>query len=248
MTRLAELYRAANNPDEVLVYDLYAGAGGVGLALETLDLAHVGFDIDGGKCEKYPGAFFEVDCSDSANIPEKLPSPDVVWASPPCKAYSTVSNINHDDPRDVYPTIANLDVREVINALDPEEYIIENVATCEDLKGPAKVNGLAFDAPYRLERHFETSFHVPNALAAGQPEQSMCVDNPTGRRKGPLADAKDVPRAWTREEVRSAIPQPYVQYLMYYCPAVDDVPLPASLETRQTLLVDSRTSAGDGDV
>lgn len=234
MTRLVDLYRR-----ETVVWDLFSGAGGVGLALETLDIPHIGFDIE-DKSKKYPGPFCEVDCSDASNFPA-LPEPDVVWVSPPCSAYSTADVEDESDA----PTFDELNVREVISALDPDEYIIENVPGCHDLEDPVRLDGLALaDGRYKLERWFETSFDVPDALGSGEPEWTMHLDEPQGRRKRPIAEAKMLPETWTRSELRSAITQEYVQYLMHYCPAVGDVPLPPAVDTRQNTL-DSHTRAGD---
>ncbi|QKY20658.1 DNA cytosine methyltransferase [Halolamina sp. CBA1230] len=232
------------------IVDLYCGAGGVGLALDDIsteyeiDIEHIGIDIEDHH-DTYPGNFVQGDCSDPEWLDAMLPNDiDLLWLSPPCTAYSTLSYANKhelgfDDPRDHYPTIDDLNVHEVIDRLDPDEYIIENVATCEDLREPAKLNGLAFDEPYDLERHFETSFDAPNNVVTGEPSVPLTTvsDDSQSQSAKPIARAKGVPEDWGSQVIRSAIPRSYVQYLLHYCPVVD-VPLPTAAAPKQTLWSD----------
>lgn len=219
-----------------LVIDLYSGPGGVGYALAELGYNPIGVDIvDHG--DTYPGEFIRGD----ASRPPVDVKPDLLWLSPPCTAYSTLSNSNKhrlgfDDPREYYPTFDDLRVREVIEELDPLHYVIENVATCEDLRDPVRLNGMAFGKPYRLERHFETSFPVPShALVGGDPDVPLNTRNGGGRTQSieDLADAKGVPADWGKQGVRSAIPSEYVRFLLHFCPVTPDVPYPDVVEQRR---------------
>lgn len=207
-----------------LVYDLYSGAGGVGVALEWIsdefdvEIVHVGVDIED------PGEFVRADASE----PPLNPVAVLVWLSPPCLAYSRLSNINYhrydweERPRERYPTFEDLDVHSVAEEYG-EHYIIENLETCEDLRDPARVNGHAFDRPLQFKRHFETSFQVPDAIGTGEVSSRM-GDN---YNREELAELKGVPADWPEASVNSAIPREYVQYLLHYCPAIDGVPLPS---------------------
>lgn len=212
-----------------LVVDLYCSRGGVGRALDNLGFDHIGVDIvDYG--DEYPGEFIQGD----ASRPPLDVSPDLLWMSPPCTAYSTLSYANFKEPREHYPTFDDLNVREVIAALEPEHYIIENVPTCEDLRDPTALNGLAFGKEYDNLRHFETSFPCPDRVRAGEPTVSMNTRQKWHQRKGPLARAKGVPETWTMQEIRSAVPQEYVQHLLYYCPSVE-VPYPEGYDPQGML-------------
>lgn len=215
-----------------LVIDAYSGPGGVGLALSDLPVRHVGVDIE-EYGDEYPGQFVRADASHVAFM-ERFPSPDLLWLSPRCQAYSRLSwaNMGRYDwdqtPKERYPTFADLNVREVIEAIDPEHYIIENVATCDDLREPARLNGLAFGLPINNQRHFETSFSVPDACESGTCEISLGSEYV----RHELAAAKGVPADWSESEIRSAIPREFVEYLLHYCPSTPNVPLPETLRQR----------------
>lgn len=227
-----------------LVVDLYSGPGGVGLALEAFreeygaTFEHVGVDIQ-DYSDTYPGQFIQADASHVAFI-SRLPSPTLLWMSPKCQAYSSLSYANagrydwEHTPKEVYPTFDDLNVRRVLDALDPEYYVIENVATCDDLHDPARVNGQAFGLPIENERHFETNFPVPDALESGRPEFVIGADYDHHE----LAAAKGVPGSWAEEEVTSAIPREFVQYVLSYCPAFSKVPAPETSRPRQATLAD----------
>lgn len=204
-----------------LVYDLYCGAGGVGLALDALDVEYIGVDIVDFS-DTYPGEFIQAD----ASAPPLDAGADLVWASPPCTAYSSLSPSyygSREAAMDACPTIPDLDVREIAERLGAE-YVIENVPGASwqgHLNDPARVNGLAFDKPYDLERHFETSFPVPDAIETGEPEVKIQTRDEDDQSSKPLADAKDVPASWGKQAVRSAIPREYVNWILHHCPTVD---------------------------
>jgi hypothetical protein len=214
------------------VIDAYSGPGGVGLALNSLGLSHVGVDIQ-DYSNTYPGEFIQADAS---HVPfmARFPSPSLLWLSPRCQAYSNLSYVNaerydwDETPKERYPTFSDLNVRRVIDVISPDHYVIENVATCDDLRDPARLNGLAFGLPIRNERHFETSFPVPDALNSGEAE--IVTGGEYVREE--LAAAKGVPPAWSESEIHSAIPREYVQYLLHYCPSVSGIALPDELRQR----------------
>jgi len=118
----------------------------------------------------------------------------------------------------------------VIAAVDPEHYIIENVARCDDLRDPCRLNGLAFGLPFDLERHFETSFSVPDAVEHGEPTVGVYTRKENDQSVRELAEAKGVPSSWGKQGVRSAIPAEFVRWLLSYCPTVD-VDRPAREQT-----------------
>ena len=216
-----------------IIVDAYSGPGGVGVALDALGKRHVGIDIQ-DYSDTYPGAFVQGDAS-AVSWMGRLVGPSLLWLSPCCQAYSKLSCANasrydwDETPRERYPTFEDLNVRAVIDAVQPDHYIIENVATCDELEDPTRLNGFAFGLPFDNERHFETSFPVPDAFETGNPEIVMG----RGYVRHELAEAKDVPADWSESEIRSAIPREYVQYLLHYCPSVSDVPLPGELQQQR---------------
>lgn len=220
------------------VLDLYCSAGGVSLALDGLDIDHVGVDIQ-DYAEKYRGKFVQADASMLAGLKEVLvdnghPTEyDLVWASPPCLAYTPLSHVNasrydwDETPKERYPTIPELNVRRVCDALG-QEYIIENVSHCDDLWNPIEVNGHAFNLGIEARHKFETSFEVYSAIGKGETKIQFGKHN----ERNKLAKMKDVPADWTLEEINSAIPKPYVQYLLHHCPTIDGVELPQMNQTK----------------
>jgi len=204
-----------------LVYDLYCGHGGVGLALDGLDIEYIGVDIM-DRSETYPGEFVQADASQ----PPLDAGADVVWASPPCTAYSSLSPSYYGSREAALrecPTIPELRVREIADRLGAE-YVIENVpgATREGhLDTGCRVNGLAFGKPYDLERHFETSFAVPDALDTGDPSVKIQTRDDDDQSAADLAQAKNVPLSWGKQGVRSAIPRCYVNWILHHCPEVE---------------------------
>ena len=245
--------------ESTVVIDLYSGRGGVGYALDRLGFDHVGVDIE-DYSEDYPGEFVQGDASDIEWLLNVLEShlfeyeTVVLWMSPPCLRYTPLTQINAaryewDDGEIArrYPGFDDLNVRGVIAAIDWDACIVENVPRCDELDSPTRINGLAFGLPFDLERHFETSFEAPHAVETGQPELTMSTRdnyNNTEYQRRELAAAKSVPTDWPEQSVHSAIPPEYVQYLLHYCPAVDNVSLPESL--RQRPLSDYYIARADG--
>jgi len=216
----------------VSVLDLYCSAGGVSRALDQHGIKHVGVDLQ-DYSDKYSGHFVQADASMLDGLIHVLENKgypteyDLVWASPPCLAYTPLSNVNasrygwDQTPKEKYPTIPELNVRRVCETLG-DEYIIENVRRCDDLWNPIELNGHAFNLGIEARHKFETSFEVYSAVEKGDTEVQFGKHN----KRDKLAEVKDVPTDWTLEEINSAIPKEYVSYLLHYCPSVDGVPLP----------------------
>jgi hypothetical protein len=223
---------ATNMAAKPIVLDLYCSAGGVSRALSALDIPHVGVDIQ-DYADKYSGEFVQADASMLSGLEHVLAdrgfptSYPLVWASPPCLAYTPLSHVNasrygwDETPKERYPTIPELGVRRVCEYFG-DEYIIENVAHCDDLWNPIELNGHAFGLDIEARHKFETSFEVFSALDTGETVVQFGKHN--NREK--LAQVKDVPSEWTLEEINSAVPREYVQYLVHYCPSVSGVGLP----------------------
>ena len=216
------------------VLDLYCSAGGVGLAMQRLGFTSIGVDIEDYN-KKYCQTFIQADASNLGRLLVKLrefvgvrgSKFDLVWASPPCLAYTTLNRVNaakydwDETPKERYPTIPELNVRKVCKALG-KEYIIENVGGCDDLREPTEINGFGVGIDGLRNTHlFETSFACPDAVSTG------VAKHVTGKhmeqRRG-LADAKGLPDSWTEQEINSGIPTPYVQHLLHYCPTTLGVP------------------------
>lgn len=209
----------------VRVLDLCCGAGGVGHALAQLpDLNFIGVDVE-DYSDSYPGEFVQADIStltlEDLGLERKA---DLVWVSPPCRAYSKLAHIHYDDPTDVYPTFDELNVKAVADRLG-KEYVIENVPTCPDLDRPTAVNGPAVGLDLIFKRHFETTFPVPDYLADST-NDSLAFEE-AGTKA--LAAAKEIPN-WGKEAVRAAIPPRYVGFIIAHCPTLSDLSPPNAPE------------------
>lgn len=216
---------SATPRDEVTrVLDLYSGRGGVGLALDEIDdIVHVGVDIN-DYSDSYPGEFLQGDASKFVGG-----GFDLVWASPPCTAYSSLSPTHYgsrEAAMQANPTIPELRVREIAHAAGAE-YAIENVpgaSAVGHLQDAARINGLAFGEPFDLERHIETSFRLPDAYENGEPSVKIQTRDGDDQSVSELAAAKEVPMSWGKQGVRSAIPRSYVRWVLAHCPTIDVEP------------------------
>lgn len=224
------------DPDAPTILDFYCGRGGVGRAITRLGWNCIGIDT-ADYHEEYPGFFIQADAS-SLSLPISV---DLSWASPPCQAYTKLNKSAYDDPKQEYPTLSELHVKEVC-ADHSDTQIIENVVTCEDLNNPVKLNGRAFELPFHQERWFETSFDVPDHRETSQGRDRAPIPiggcrnrDDQANRKHRLAIAKRVPAHWPESAVISGIPDHYVRYLLHWCPDLPTVPLPAGARSKYNL-------------
>lgn len=213
------------------VLDLYSGPGGVGHGLAELGMNHVGVDCE-DYGEEYPGMFFQLDASDITTICETFGHAqiDLLLLSPPCQAYSNLSYVHYDDPKEAHDTFYDLNVRGIIHYLEPENFVIENVAACDDLTEPTRINGFGVGYDFELERQFETSFACPDALGTG--ESVLNMSQGIGDSYTEVAEAKNVPSEWGKTAVRSAIPTGFIQHILHHCPTTPGVDSPTSTTQR----------------
>ena len=137
-----------------LALDLFCGGGGVAEGLIAAGFDVVGVDIDRRCARPYPGWFIH---GDALHPPMRLDSFDLVWASPPCQAYSVAT-----------PTAARTDAPRLVEAV--RALFAGHRWTCiENVPGAPLRTNLVLTGPmvglhriYR-RRHFELSW------LAGQP-------------------------------------------------------------------------------
>ena len=131
--------------------DLFCGAGGVCLGLQSAGFAVVGVDRNPNCGKYYPGEFV---LGDALRPPVDLDAFDFVWASPPCQRYSyaTPTRCREDHP-DLIPAVREL--------LQCHPYTaIENVPTAP-IRPDLKLNGLMVGLPRIVrKRVFELSLEL----------------------------------------------------------------------------------------
>lgn len=207
----------------VQVADLFCGRGGVGRALDEWFPHQMYFGVDNRPYgDEYPGQFVQADLLADGGPPLDGVVADVIWVSWPCTAYSSLSATYYGSAEaalEENPRITD-EFREWL--LDhAAHYIIENVPGATksgDLDANCRCNGLFFGEDFDLERHFETTFEVPDAYVDG--DASVTVDTREDQSVAELAEAKGVPMEWGKQAVRSAIPWQYVWWLLSHCPSV----------------------------
>lgn len=200
--------------------DLFCGAGGASMGLHRAGFEVIGCDIRAQP--HYPFAFVQ---ADAMAPPFRLQDFDLVWASPPCQAYTKSSRRLRDQGR-TYPDLV-ADVRDLLEAAGTF-WIIENVPGAP-IRADVILDGTMFPSLRVIrERHFELGYWFtlgpssrkePGMLARGY----SCVVG-----KGTPSWMPQEARAWqtadscrqamgidwmTREELAQAIPPAYSQFL-----------------------------------
>lgn len=152
---------------------------------------------------------------------------DLIWASPPCQAY-TSAGVVHRNRGAVYPDLIS-PLRARLSA-QPTPWIIENVINAP-LRGAVMLCGLMFGLQVFRHRIFESSdllmapahpSHRGKSIGRGY----YCVCGKAGRWRNWNGVLRDVPRGtaqewrramgidWmTRKELTQAVPPAYSEYL-----------------------------------
>lgn len=205
------------------VADLFSGRGGVGRVLDTLYHRNNYFGVDiEDYGDEYPGQFIQADLINN-DPPLSFPTAHLIWVSFPCTAYSSLSAIEYGSKEaalEQNPRIPDSGIREFARD-NGVHYVIENVPGATrvgDLHANVRMNGLAFGHSYSMERHFETSFPVPDAYVDGDPDVTIATSGDQSIKS--LAEEKGVPASWGKQGVRSAIPESYVKWILHHAPSV----------------------------
>ena len=129
--------------------DLFCGAGGAGMGLHRAGYDVTGVDIN--RQPYYPFAFVQGDALDA-----DLSGYDLVWASPPCQAYTEMQRMHKNGAahKDLVAPI-----REKLKAWGGL-YIIENVANAP-LQTHVMLCGTMFGLRIAKHRYFEANFPLP---------------------------------------------------------------------------------------
>ena len=195
--------------------DLFCGAGGAAMGLYRAGFDVVGIDIK--KQPRYPFPFIQ---ADALKPPVRLGDFDLIWASPPCQAYSQSCLGTGRDYPDLVPA-----TREMLKAAGPE-WVIENVPGAP-LRGDFILCGCRFGLELRRRRIFETSWRhfdfaqpcshygpVPSVVGHGTPSwvRARLGYNPTIHHYRASMGID-----WmNRGELSQAIPPAYSEHIGHY--------------------------------
>ena len=225
------------------VADFFCGRGGVGRALDKWFPEPMFFGVDVEPYgESYPGSFVQADLL-SGEPPFDDVVADLIWVSFPCQAYSSLSATYYGSADNALRENHRLNdgFREMLLE-SAAHYVIENVPGATrvgDLDANTRCNGLFFGEDFDFERHFETTFSVPEAYVSGTP--SITIDTREDQSVKELAKAKGVPTTWPKQAVRSAIPWQYTWWLLAHCPSI---PCPTPKMEQQSLQTFSNGGVG----
>lgn len=202
--------------------DLFCGAGGA-----TKGLQRAGFHVTGVDINSQPRYCGDVFIQGDA-LAFPLSGFDLIWASPPCQAYTAARTLQkRDNPRLIEP------VREMLR-LSGALYVIENVPGAP-LIDPFTLCGRTFNLRVKRHRLFEANFPVLTPVCPkGHPGDWLIVfgwsalRRSRGQGHGPKKDrgkskGKSVPHAeagaameidWmNRKELSESIPPAYAEYI-----------------------------------
>lgn len=135
------------------ILDLFCGAGGAAMGLHQAfpEAEIVGIDIE--PQPRYPFTFFQGDAMWYMGSSGAIHEFDLVWASPPCQAYTNQGKVGGKrHPQLIVP------IREQLIAVKIP-FVIENVVGAP-LQDPMLLCGSMFDLGVRRHRKFETTFSV----------------------------------------------------------------------------------------
>lgn len=214
-----------SNEDEFLIYHLFADEG-----VESEILAGFGQVVRVGLYDPRPNPHSDLIVADARDPPLE-PGADLVVLHPEC--YKWARATDHVPDRDSVYEDQIPDARRVGKELG-DDYIIENVPDAP-LQDPVVLNGRMFHMPIKFERAFETSFPVRQPSERGKREDETSWWNEHGRPtpwwkavKGYGGDYRKHPL------VKSAVPAPYLKYLLqswladkygFAAPVEEQVPL-----------------------
>lgn len=196
--------------------DLFCGAGGAAMGYHRAGFEVVGVDIK--PQPNYPFEFWQSDALDALRDEDFLVDFDAIHASPPCQAYSSMTNCR-PGLACAYPDLVG-PTRRLLEATGLP-YVIENVPNAP-MRADVTLCGQMFGLPLYRHRLFESSVlltqpehpeHVIPASKAGhwKPGTIMSVSG----HVAPIKIAREAMGIdWTnREELAEAIPPAYTEHV-----------------------------------
>jgi len=196
--------------------DLFCGAGGAAMGLYC-----AGFDVTGIDIKRQPRYPFRFIQGDALKPPVRLEDFDLIWASPPCQAYSRATAWTGD--RSSHPDL----IGAVQAMLHGSHYVIENVQEARRLlRNPSMICGSMVGLPVRRHRYFETSFEMP---LLGHPcfHRRTDLSHDHGSKQTEAQYRDGMKCDWmTVHEAREAIPPAYAEHIGRYALMALEAPTP----------------------
>lgn len=205
--------------------DLYCSAGGAAEGYRQAGFDHI-VGIDNMPQPNYPFDFIRGDLAEDDELWRRLFDDedcqyDLIHASPPCQAYSTLRHTNRDVD---YPDLVDATRRKLDAGRTP--YVIENVPGAP-LRDPVELCGSMFNlqtAGYELRRHrlFECSFPLqPPACRHTRPVLGVYGDLSRNQRPSTRGTKAGIRQAeqlmginWmTPQELVQAVPPAYTRFI-----------------------------------
>lgn len=192
--------------------DLFSGAGGASYGLHLAGFEVWGVDINPQSRYPWPERFIQADA-----LTYPLDGFDLVWASPPCQAHSTLNALWGRDYPDHIPAM-----RERLQAWGGP-WIIENVPGAP-LHNTITLCGTHFGLKVYRHRLFESNLmlfapsvhqqHKERAPKAGRPPQPGQFITPVGHFSGVAYAQEAMGIPWMgQKELAQAIPPAYSFFL-----------------------------------
>ena len=198
--------------------DLFCGAGGA-----SLGLFRAGFDVWGVDIKPQPNYPFRFIQDDALRFPffgkKSTVKFDLVWASPPCQAYTKAQRIRNNNHQDLIG-----EIREKLQKWQQqgEYWVIENVPS-SPLRHPIELCGTMFGLGTYRHRWFESSLpleqpphkkHTTKTTKMGRKPVSGEFIHVVGNFSGVRKARSAMGIGWmTRDELKEAVPPAYSEYI-----------------------------------
>jgi DNA (cytosine-5)-methyltransferase 1 len=156
-----------NNNNLFTFIDLFAGIGGMRLALQNLGGQCIfSSEIDQFARKTYAKNFGDVPRHDIKKIPiNEIPKHDILIAGFPCQSFSTAGkNLGFNDARG----ILFFEIEKILNHLHPSSFILENV---KNLKNHDKGKTFELILKKLKAANYEVGYSVLNSLDYGCPQR-----------------------------------------------------------------------------
>ncbi len=205
------------------ILDLYCRAGGAAMGYHRAGFEVTGVDIE-DMSGVYPFTFVQADAIEY--VYEHGHKFDVIHASPPCQAYTTLTNGTNRGLMGVYPDLIH-PTREALDSIG-KPYVIENVPSAP-IRKDLMLCGEMFSLRVIRHRHFELS-----GISVQQPKHPKHRGRVLGYNHGVKVDGYYFPVYgsggdkgtvpqwqgamginWTdnRKNIAEAIPPAYTEYI-----------------------------------